>query len=182
MEARFSDDTLAHWLPAFTAMLLASLISVALAFAIVARISPVDLSVTWAVPFWLFFQPREYIFPSQMVGFISVCATDCAVFTFIGSPSYKTFKWRNLHATHRCKDTEADGTRLLNKCDISEVVLNVAAIFLRCHTKLLPEDIVHVCLAGETTLKGDVNQRDLGLPQQLLRSAEPHLQYVLVRC
>jgi hypothetical protein len=79
------------------------------------------------------------------------------------------------------KDTDADGTRLLKKCDISEVVLNVAAIFLRCHTKLLPEYIVHVCLAGEATLYRDVSQRHLGLSQQLLRNAEPPLQHISVR-
>ena len=62
------------------------------------------------------------------------------------------------------------------------MVLEIAPVFLRCNTKLLPEDIGHVCLAGETTLKCDVNQRDIGLPQQLLRSAEPHLQYISVRC
>jgi hypothetical protein len=53
--------------------------------------------------------------------------------------------------THRFKDTDADGTRRLKKCDILEVVLNVAAMFLRCNTKPLPEDFVHVRLAGETT-------------------------------
>jgi hypothetical protein len=40
------------------------------------------------------------------------------------------------------KDTDADRTRLLKKRDISEFVLNVAAILLRCNTKPLPEHIV----------------------------------------
>ena len=34
----------------------------------------------------------------------------------------------------------------------------VAAIFEWCNTKPLAEDIVHVCLAGETTLEGDISQ------------------------
>jgi hypothetical protein len=67
------------------------------------------------------------------------------------------------------------------KHGVSEIALDVAAVFLRCNTKLLPEYIVHVCLAGETTPKRDVSERHLGLPQQLLRSAKPPLQHVLVR-
>jgi hypothetical protein len=59
--------------------------------------------------------------------------------------------------------------------EYEERVLEIAPVFLRCNTKLFPENIGHVCLAGETTLKRDVSQRYLGLPQQLLRSAEPHL-------
>ena len=52
---------------------------------------------------------------------------------------------------HGFKGTDAAGTRLLKKCDSSEFVLNAAAILLRCNSKLLPEDIGHVCLAVETT-------------------------------
>ena len=53
--------------------------------------------------------------------------------------------------------------RLLKKCKISEVMLGVAAIFAWCNTKPPPEDIVHVRLAGETTLEGDISQQHLGL-------------------
>jgi hypothetical protein len=82
---------------------------------------------------------------------------------------------RDLRATHRLKDTDAVRSRRLKKCDISEVVLNVAAILLRCNTKPLPEHIVHVCLARETTLEGDISEQHGGLSKQLLRSAEPSL-------
>ena len=59
--------------------------------------------------------------------------------------------------------SEAEIIRLQTQAKISDVVLNVAAIFEWCNTKPLSENIVHVCLAGETTLVGDVNQQHLGL-------------------
>jgi hypothetical protein len=62
-----------------------------------------------------------------------------------------TPQWRRVHATHGFKGTDAAGTRLLKNCDSLEFVLNAAAILLRCNSKLLPEDIGQVCLAGETT-------------------------------
>ena len=66
--------------------------------------------------------------------------------------------------------------------EYEERALEIAPVSLRCNTKLLPEDIGHVCLAGETAPIRDVGQRHLGLSQQPLGSAEPHLQYVSVGC
>ena len=71
--------------------------------------------------------------------------------------------WNGEAFTRRTEDWHDAPASKYRRSYISEVVLNVAAIFERCNTKPLPEDIVHVCLAGETTSQGDINQQHLGL-------------------
>jgi hypothetical protein len=64
---------------------------------------------------------------------------------------------------YRTERYEAGGACLLKKYNISEVMLNVAAIFEWCNTEPLSEHIVHVCLAGEATRECDISQQHPGL-------------------